>query len=267
MPTSNIYPQPKVSGPKRILKDKKCGFCNNLFRPDSSIRKFCSYDCAVRGRKKKGKVFTCICGNSFYRSQSTIFENNYCSRACFHKANTTAKKIEKKCRHCGKQYLIYESYSKKRNSYFCSIPCTRKHASEKYKVARTDRTKHPEQLRKFKKWVWKHFSDYVRERDNWTCFTCGRYEKGSAMHAGHFISRVKASTLFDEMNVHAQCYGCNIGKKGNAGEYAYRLIQKYGQKAFDELVEKSRMTHRFTREELEGIYQHSKARIKELKTA
>ena len=78
--------------------------------------------------------------------------------------------------------------------------------------------------------------DYIRERDKWTCFTCGKIGEGSQMHAGHFISRVKAKVMFDEKNVHAQCYSCNIWKKGNVAEYADRIINRYGKDEFDRLI-------------------------------
>ena len=134
----------------------------------------------------------------------------------------------------------------------------------KYQKARSERTKYPKKMTTYKKWVWKYFSDYIRNRDNWTCFTCGKYEKGPTMHAGHFISRGRSATMFDEKNVHAQCYGCNIVKKGNVGEYAYRIIQKYGQETLNDIVLRSRQTHKFTFEELEAIYQKSKRELKNM---
>lgn len=84
------------------------------------------------------------------------------------------------------------------------------------------------------------------------------------MHAGHFVSRVRSATMFDVRNVHAQCYACNIHKKGNGAEYAVRIIERYGEDVLNELVTKSRETHKFTYEELEGIYQMSKQGLKDL---
>ena len=78
---------------------------------------------------------------------------------------------------------------------------------------------------------------------------------GAGMHAGHFVPRVHSATFLHEMNVNAQCYPCNIHKKGNAGEYAYRLIEKYGKDAFEGLVKLGRTTKQFTPQELEEIIQ------------
>jgi hypothetical protein len=82
-----------------------------------------------------------------------------------------------------------------------------------------------------KKQAWKAFSDYIRERDNWTCFTCGRTGRGSAMHAGHFLVKKFHGELlkFDPANVHAQCYICNRHADGQGAYYSLYLRQKNGQ--------------------------------------
>jgi hypothetical protein len=76
-----------------------------------------------------------------------------------------------------------------------------------------------------KKKLWTEFSIYIRNRDNYICFTCGRKGEGSGIHAGHFIPKsVGGNTLyFHEDNVHAQCYNCNINLGGCQYEYGQRL--------------------------------------------
>ena len=105
----------------------------------------------------------------------------------------------------------------------------------------------------WKKAAWKVFSRWIRNRDNWTCFTCGTRVLGMGMHAGHFVPRIHNATFLSEINVNAQCYVCNIRKKGNAGEYAFRLIEKYGKDQFDELVKLGRTYKSFTVPELQDI--------------
>ena len=239
-----------------------------MFRPNRALSKYCGPKCCYADKPKKGKDRKCqnkSCTKTYYAPMSRA-SSKYCSRECSNESIPRAEKTQFSCKQCGESYELYTSYSTIRQTKFCSVKCRGESAKDKYKKARTDNSKYPKKVAKFKKWTWKHFSDYVRERDNWTCFTCGKYDKSPAMHGGHFISRVRAATLFDEINVHAQCYGCNIGKKGNAGEYAYRIIQKYGQEAFDDLVERSRQTHKFTHEELESIYQNAKTKLKELQS-
>jgi len=95
-----------------------------------------------------------------------------------------------------------------------------------------------------KKKLWKVFSKYIRERDKYTCFTCGRKATGSAMHAGHFISKsVGGITLyFNEKNVNAQCYNCNINLSGNQWEYGQRL----GEETVAELMELKKQTAKWS---------------------
>ena len=82
-----------------------------------------------------------------------------------------------------------------------------------------------------KKNLWTVFSQYIRTRDNFTCFTCGRKGEGSGIHAGHFITKSTGglALYFNEENVNAQCYNCNINLSGN--------IWVYGKKLGEEKVE------------------------------
>ena len=92
-------------------------------------------------------------------------------------------------------------------------------------------------ITKLKKELWKLFSLFIRERDNYICFTCGRKGSGGGMHAGHFITGATCSAklYFDEKNVHAQCYNCNINLSGNWVVYEKCMIQKYGEAIVNEL--------------------------------
>ena len=58
-----------------------------------------------------------------------------------------------------------------------------------------------------KRKLWKVFADYIKLRDKYTCFTCGRKGEGSGIHAGHFINKSIGgiSLYFHEENVRAQC--------------------------------------------------------------
>lgn len=88
--------------------------------------------------------------------------------------------------------------------------------------------------------AWKAFSDYIRERDRWTCYTCGKVGDKYSMDAGHLISRYWAGTLFDENNVQTQCKGCNIMHEQDPEIFKRLWIQEYGQAAFDALYLKSK---------------------------
>ena len=95
-------------------------------------------------------------------------------------------------------------------------------------VAKKPVKKKVQTVSQLKKKLWTVFSLYIRQRDKFTCFTCGRKGEGGAIHAGHFISKAVGGIdlYFHEDNVHAQCYNCNINLSGNQYEYSLRLGDK-----------------------------------------
>lgn len=89
-------------------------------------------------------------------------------------------------------------------------------------------------LANLKKDLWKVFTLYIKNRDGWRCFTCGRSCEGSGAHGGHFITKSIGGIelYFNEDNVHCQCYNCNINLSGNIWEYGQRL----GTEKVNELI-------------------------------
>lgn len=85
-----------------------------------------------------------------------------------------------------------------------------------------------------KKKLWVVFSQYIKARDKNTCFTCGRYAEGSGMHSGHFIPKASGglALYFNEENVHAQCYNCNINLFGRQYEYGQKLGEETVKKLY-----------------------------------
>jgi hypothetical protein len=116
-----------------------------------------------------------------------------------------------------------------------------------------------ESVNAWKKKAWTVFSKWIRERDKYTCYTCGKVKEptshASFMHAGHFISRTHNATLFHPDNSHAQYYYCNVRERGNIGEYAYRLSRELGAKRFNALLALGRTYKTFTVEELKAVYE------------
>jgi len=104
--------------------------------------------------------------------------------------------------------------------------------------------KKPKTVSWWKKEVWKVFSKYIRLRDaiaygsttEAPCCTCGRIYPISGvgcLQGGHFVPSRHNSYLFDEECVHAQCYHCNVGLKGNFVPYEDFMLKKYGQETID----------------------------------
>ena len=99
--------------------------------------------------------------------------------------------------------------------------------------------------------LWRLFAAYVKERDGSVCFTCDKEGmEGVNWHAGHLVTRRKGSVCYDPLNVHSQCSYCNRHLKGNAAEYAYRFIQRYGREKFDLLMLRSRRTREWKSAEI-----------------
>ena len=103
----------------------------------------------------------------------------------------------------------------------------------------------------------KVFSIYIRHRDSQDgycqCFTCGVWKPIAQMQAGHFVSRAVNKLRFDEINVHAQCYSCNVMKHGDLYTYAKKLDEFHGEGTADSLHAQRFSTHKFTIDELKRI--------------
>ena len=73
-----------------------------------------------------------------------------------------------------------------------------------------------------------------------TCVTCGVSRPWLQMQNGHFFSRSRYGTRWDEVNCHTQCVACNMFLKGNYINYTRYMIDRYGREAVDELEIKSK---------------------------
>lgn len=78
--------------------------------------------------------------------------------------------------------------------------------------------------------LWKEFSKYIRSARQ--CYTCETYYPPAKLNAGHYRHGVLD---FDEVNIHAQCVGCNKWKHGLLDIYSLNIIRDYGLKAFKNL--------------------------------
>lgn len=83
------------------------------------------------------------------------------------------------------------------------------------------------------------FSNFIRNRDNWTCQTCGLKVWGSNAHCSHFIGRNNIMTRYDEQNCICQCARENMFMEGNKPKFALILMRKYGTGIIEELVNRS----------------------------
>lgn len=116
----------------------------------------------------------------------------------------------------------------------------------------------------WKKKAWKEFSNYILSSNETKlgllCFSCETWHKrGKGMHAGHFQPGRYAIFLFDERQVHPQCYRCNINLKGNWPRYYENMVKEYGQEEVDQMIEQGKQLKQWKAYELEEIYKRYKA--------
>lgn len=92
--------------------------------------------------------------------------------------------------------------------------------------------------------AWDQFSMFIRLRDSGPdgygqCATCQRRMHWRDGDAGHWITRAKEATLFDERQVSLQCKGCNRFQGGKPLEHEQHIIRKYGPSAPEDIKTKA----------------------------
>ncbi len=109
----------------------------------------------------------------------------------------------------------------------------------------------------------KVFSVYIRTRFGSIarCVTCGTIGDWKNFHNGHFISRRKMATRFDEMNCNVQCENCNVTLGGNLQKYEKYLLYTHGYEALQDLKFRSLMVKKYTTGELELLIEHYKHKV------
>lgn len=145
-------------------------------------------------------------------------------------------------------------------------------AAAKVERAETRRRKEAiKTLPKLKKEAEREFNAFIRARDaEQPCISCGAPPPDlSGLHAGrdagHYRSVGSAAHLrYHEDNVHAQCVHCNQHGAGRAVEYRIGLIARIGE-ARVVALETNNTVRKWSHDELRGIRDTYKAKLKEMK--
>ena len=112
-------------------------------------------------------------------------------------------------------------------------------------------------LKYWKTKIDKPFHSYIRRRDAdndsgyCKCISCDKPIHFSESDAGHFISRGKLATRWDERNVNAQCRKCNRFEYGRQFEYSLKI----GTKLAEQLLQDSRSTFKLMEHEYLEIFE------------
>ena len=115
----------------------------------------------------------------------------------------------------------------------------------------------------------KEFSIWVRlsaadEYGIIRCYTCGETKHWKEVDAGHFQSRAKFSTRWDEQNVKAQCKKCNMVNGGQQYKFGKRLDVEYGEGTADVVLAKSNQPVKFSSDELLSMLSEIRVKNKAL---
>jgi 5-methylcytosine-specific restriction endonuclease McrA len=102
------------------------------------------------------------------------------------------------------------------------------------------------------------FSLYIRKRyadeNGMTkCFTCGKVDHTSKLHAGHFQSRKHYATRWNEINVQVQCPKCNLFGQGEQYTFGVKLDEEYGKGTADMLINEARNTVKLSNDDLKEL--------------
>jgi len=121
--------------------------------------------------------------------------------------------------------------------------------------------------------LWSMFSKFIRARDAdkrgyCHCISCSICKNWKEMDAGHYQSVGSDRALkYNEINVNAQCYSCNVMKSGHLIEYRRGLVNKHSE----EIVKKLELSHWFktthkklNQLEINAAYDYYKQEFKKL---
>ena len=89
------------------------------------------------------------------------------------------------------------------------------------------------------------FSQYIRlkyanEYGEVECYTCGNKMNWKEAQNGHFYSRARYTTRWDEANCRVQDYRCNVALSGNYIVYTRNMLAEIGAETLDQIEHRSK---------------------------
>jgi ElaB/YqjD/DUF883 family membrane-anchored ribosome-binding protein len=177
-----------------------------------------------------------------------------------------------RCRNCKQKFEV-----KRFNQKYCDeLECRTAEAMDNLKKIKTKQDKDwkkrkkemKEDLKSLQDWyneALEIFNTYIRLRDkDKPCVSCGAKAGTYTISSGHYFPQGNNRAIaLDERNAHGQCwYNCNSSKSGNLSEYYPELINRIGQKGYEDLQRLRHQTKRYTVDELKDIKEYYKEKIK-----
>lgn len=115
----------------------------------------------------------------------------------------------------------------------------------------------------FSKWVRLSGADHAGFCE---CWTCGIRKHYTRMDAGHFQTRAKYSTRWDERNVKPQCKRCNMTNGGHQYEFAKRLDAEYGRNTAEQVTFDSNQPRKYTTQEIRDLTALYRRKVRDLES-
>lgn len=114
------------------------------------------------------------------------------------------------------------------------------------------------------------FSQYIRldrtdDNGYGECVTCRTKLFWKELQNGHYFSRGKYPTRWDEDNCHLQDYRCNVVLKGNYIEYTLFMLDSYGREFVDALKYKSTNGDKISTPDLHNMIEKYSLEVSRLK--
>jgi len=125
-------------------------------------------------------------------------------------------------------------------------------------IKKKPKKKSSPKLSVLKKKAWSMFSERLRKAYSdgsgmSRCYTCGKIAHWKELQCGHGIPGRHGAVLFDEDICRPQCMPCNVLKHGMLHVFATNIIADRGKDWWDEKLQKSRETVKFSRSDLEAL--------------
>lgn len=115
------------------------------------------------------------------------------------------------------------------------------------------------------------FSDLIRERANYTCERCYRYEPEGpgrqSIHCSHFKSRGNHAVRYEPSNGICLCASCHKLMGENPDLHTELYLQIFGEDVHQELIHKALRIMRRRKQDLEAMHRHYKSELALMKEA
>ena len=113
------------------------------------------------------------------------------------------------------------------------------------------------------------FSRFIRLRDTnqegiGNCIDCGERGEWHEFDTGHFISRDRLATRWDEMNCAAQKSSCNRFHSGRQFEFSKGLDNRYGAGTADSILAKSYQEIKYSTVEMKDLIVYYQEKVERL---